>query len=160
MNELTVPSSEQEANLASVGLKVTLLTGSLWAWNILTLFMLLCQYLSTNQSLVGFVLTNQRLVRFVSTNQKRVFTWCIHCGPRSPSTHRCDSTALLALDCREPGTQGRESWGQETELFTCNIVSKLNVRPFQRVNSPELAPVINLLPSGVQERQNIGHLHI
>lgn len=43
-------------------------------------------------------------------------------------------------------------------LLTCNIVSKLNVRPFHNVNSPELAPVTNLRPSGVHAMQNIGHL--
>uniref|UniRef100_A0A1I7WWZ4 Uncharacterized protein n=1 Tax=Heterorhabditis bacteriophora TaxID=37862 RepID=A0A1I7WWZ4_HETBA len=32
---------------------------------------------------------------------------------------------------------------------TCNIVSKLNAVPFQRVNSPVDAPVIKRLPSGV-----------
>jgi hypothetical protein len=41
----TVPSSEHEANFASVGLKLTHRTGSLCAWNIFTLFMLDCQYL-------------------------------------------------------------------------------------------------------------------
>lgn len=44
------------------------------------------------------------------------------------------------------------------EKLTCNIVSKLNVRPFHNVNSPELAPVTNLRPSGVQAIQKIGHL--
>lgn len=38
------------------------------------------------------------------------------------------------------------------------MVSKLNVNPFQRVNSPDEAPVTNLRPSGVQAMQNIGHL--
>ena len=42
--------------------------------------------------------------------------------------------------------------------WACKIVSKLKVSPFHRVNSPLEAPVISLLPSGVQERQNIGHL--
>lgn len=37
------------------------------------------------------------------------------------------------------------------------MVSKLNVRPFQSVNSPELAPVTKRLPSGVQAMQKIGH---
>jgi len=39
-----------------------------------------------------------------------------------------------------------------------SILSKLNVNPFQIVNSPLDAPVINLLPSGVQETTFIGHL--
>lgn len=43
-------------------------------------------------------------------------------------------------------------------MHTCKIVSKLNVKPFHNVNSPELAPVINLLPSGVQATVNTGHL--
>ena len=38
------------------------------------------------------------------------------------------------------------------------MVSKLKVRPFHKVNSPLDAPVINLLPSGVQASVNIGHL--
>jgi hypothetical protein len=38
------------------------------------------------------------------------------------------------------------------------MVSKLKVRPFQRVNSPLDEPVTSLLPSGVQRTQNIGHL--
>lgn len=42
--------------------------------------------------------------------------------------------------------------------LTCKMVSKLNVNPFQRVNSPDEAPVTNLRPSGVQAMQNIGHL--
>lgn len=47
------------------------------------------------------------------------------------------------------------------ELFdkiTCKMVSKLNVNPFQSVNSPELAPVTNRLPSGVQASVKMGHL--
>lgn len=36
------------------------------------------------------------------------------------------------------------------------MVSKLNVRPFQSVNSPELAPVTNRLPSGVHASVNMG----
>lgn len=40
---------------------------------------------------------------------------------------------------------------------TWRIVSKLNVNPFQSVNSPEEAPVTSRLPSGVQARVNIGH---
>lgn len=43
-------------------------------------------------------------------------------------------------------------------LHTCKIVSKLNVKPFHNVNSPELAPVINLRPSGVHATVNTGHL--
>lgn len=39
---------------------------------------------------------------------------------------------------------------------TCRIVSKLNVSPFQRVNSPELAPVTRRRPSGVQASVKIG----
>lgn len=42
--------------------------------------------------------------------------------------------------------------------LTCNMVSKLKVKPFHNVNSPELAPVTSLLPSGVHAIQNIGHL--
>lgn len=42
--------------------------------------------------------------------------------------------------------------------LTCKIVSKLNVRPFHSVNSPELAPVISLRPSGVHASVKIGHL--
>jgi hypothetical protein len=38
------------------------------------------------------------------------------------------------------------------------MVSKLNVNPFQRVNSPELAPVIKRLPSGVHANVKTGHL--
>lgn len=38
------------------------------------------------------------------------------------------------------------------------MVSKLKVRPFQRVNSPLLAPVIKRRPSGVQANVKIGHL--
>lgn len=45
----------------------------------------------------------------------------------------------------------------EKSDITCKIVSKLNVNPFQSVNSPELAPVTNRRPSGVQARVNIGH---
>lgn len=41
-------------------------------------------------------------------------------------------------------------------IVTCNIVSKLKVRPFQRVNSPDDAPVTSRLPSGVQAMQKIG----
>lgn len=37
------------------------------------------------------------------------------------------------------------------------MVSKLNVNPFHSVNSPELAPVTNRLPSGVQANVKIGH---
>lgn len=40
--------------------------------------------------------------------------------------------------------------------LTCRIVSKLKVKPFQRVNSPELAPVTKRLPSGVQANVKIG----
>jgi hypothetical protein len=36
------------------------------------------------------------------------------------------------------------------------IVSKLKVRPFQSVNSPDEAPVISLRPSGVQARVKMG----
>lgn len=36
------------------------------------------------------------------------------------------------------------------------MVSKLKVKPFQSVNSPELAPVINRRPSGVHARVKIG----
>lgn len=36
------------------------------------------------------------------------------------------------------------------------MVSKLNVKPFQRVNSPELAPVIKRRPSGVHASVKIG----
>lgn len=43
-------------------------------------------------------------------------------------------------------------------LHTCKIVSKLNVKPFHKVNSPELAPVINRRPSGVHATVNTGHL--
>ena len=32
----------------------------------------------------------------------------------------------------------------------CRMVSKLNVRPFQRVNSLDVEPVRTCLPSGVQ----------
>lgn len=42
------------------------------------------------------------------------------------------------------------------ERLTCRIVSKLKVNPFQRVNSPELAPVTSLLPSGVHAKVKIG----
>lgn len=41
--------------------------------------------------------------------------------------------------------------------FTCKMVSKLNVSPFQSVNSPELAPVTSRLPSGVHANVKIGH---
>lgn len=41
--------------------------------------------------------------------------------------------------------------------LTWRIVSKLNVKPFQRVNSPELAPVISRRPSGVHAKQKMGH---
>lgn len=41
--------------------------------------------------------------------------------------------------------------------LTCRIVSKLNVKPFHNVNSPELAPVTRRLPSGVHANVNIGH---
>ena len=34
-------------------------------------------------------------------------------------------------------------------LLTCKTVSKLKDRPPHKVNSPLLAPVISLLPSGV-----------
>lgn len=37
------------------------------------------------------------------------------------------------------------------------MVSKLNVNPFQRVNSPDEAPVTSRLPSGVHRTQKIGH---
>merc|ERR1740137_97250 len=108
---LTVPSSEQEANLASVGLKLTLLIGSLWAWNILTLFMLLCQYLM-----------------YPPWSPVTIHTslW-LHC------------MALTGLSC------------------ACRMVSKLKVSPFHRVNSPLEAPVIRRRPSGVQDRQKMGH---
>lgn len=43
-------------------------------------------------------------------------------------------------------------------VITCKIVSKLKVNPFQRVNSPELAPVTNRRPSGVQANVKMGHL--
>ena len=46
----------------------------------------------------------------------------------------------------------------ESDEVTCSIVSKLNVKPFQSVNSPLDAPVTKRLPSGVQHTQNIGHL--
>lgn len=36
------------------------------------------------------------------------------------------------------------------------MVSKLNVKPFHKVNSPELAPVTNRLPSGVHAKVNMG----
>lgn len=39
---------------------------------------------------------------------------------------------------------------------TCRIVSKLKVKPFQSVNSPELAPVISRRPSGVHASVKIG----
>lgn len=42
-------------------------------------------------------------------------------------------------------------------LYTCKIVSKLNVSPFHRVNSPLDAPVTSRLPSGVHAIQKIGH---
>lgn len=41
------------------------------------------------------------------------------------------------------------------KLHTCNIVSKLNVSPFHRVNSPLDAPVTRRRPSGVH--CNTGH---
>lgn len=36
------------------------------------------------------------------------------------------------------------------------MVSKLKVKPFHSVNSPELAPVTKRLPSGVHANVNIG----
>ena len=39
--------------------------------------------------------------------------------------------------------------------ITCKIVSKLNVKPFQSVNSPLDEPVINLLPSGVHYKNKL-----
>lgn len=45
---------------------------------------------------------------------------------------------------------------QIADVLTCNIVSKLNVSPFQRVNSPDDAPVTNRRPSGVHANVNIG----
>lgn len=41
--------------------------------------------------------------------------------------------------------------------LTCNMVSKLKVRPFQSVNSPDEAPVTRRRPSGVQAKQKMGH---
>lgn len=43
-----------------------------------------------------------------------------------------------------------------SSVLTCKIVSKLNVKPFHSVNSPELAPVTKRRPSGVQASVNIG----
>ena len=39
-------------------------------------------------------------------------------------------------------------------LHTCKIVSKLNVSPFHRVNSPLEAPVTSRRPSGVHCEEN------
>lgn len=38
----------------------------------------------------------------------------------------------------------------------CRMVSKLNVRPFHKVNSPEALPVSTRRPSGVQRTQLTG----
>ena len=43
------------------------------------------------------------------------------------------------------------------ESCACSMVSKLKVRPFHKVNSPDDAPVISLRPSGVHASVNIGH---
>lgn len=45
-------------------------------------------------------------------------------------------------------------------VFTCKMVSKLNVSPFHRVNSPLEAPVTRRRPSGVHWRKQINSLNI
>lgn len=42
---------------------------------------------------------------------------------------------------------------------TCNIVSKLKVSPFHKVNSPLEAPVTNRLPSGVHWERKENRLY-
>ena len=43
-----------------------------------------------------------------------------------------------------------ENWiARIAESCACKIVSKLNVSPFQSVNSPDVEPVKTRLPSGV-----------
>mmetsp|Transcript_19910 Transcript_19910/g.76277 ORF Transcript_19910/g.76277 Transcript_19910/m.76277 type:complete len:482 (-) Transcript_19910:218-1663(-) len=59
-----------------------------------------------------------------------------------------------------PVTIHLSSWlhsiARTAESWACRIVSKLNVRPFQRVNWPMLLPVISLLPSGVHTMSKTG----
>lgn len=45
-------------------------------------------------------------------------------------------------------------------VFTCKMVSKLNVSPFHRVNSPLEAPVTRRRPSGVHWRKQMNSLNI
>ena len=128
----TVPSSEHDANLASVGLKLTDLTGSLWAWNILTLFMLDCQYLMKPPWSPEKKYYVKSVIFFFFFEKKM---------PVTIQVSLCDHF-IARIEV---------SWA-------CKMVSKLKVNPFQSVNSPLEAPVINLLPSGVQSKVKMGHL--
>ena len=76
------------------------------------------------------------------------------------STDRCDPIPSLAPTCREPTNCSTCTiYATHKAIFlviwrhTCNMVSKLNVIPFHRVNSPLEAPVIKRLPSGVHWKQ-------
>lgn len=52
-----------------------------------------------------------------------------------------------------------DHWKDRTaQSCACKIVSKLKVRPFQSVNSPDALPVNTLLPSGVHLTQLTGVL--
>lgn len=91
-------------------------------------------------------------------------------GLPSPSSCHCGSTPSFSQGCRVPRTKFHKLqitsslrhpskfYNAFHQLLTCKIVSKLNVSPFHNVNSPELAPVTSLLPSGVHAMQNMGHL--
>lgn len=85
-----------------------------------------------------------------------------HYDHQSPSSYRCDSKPSHELKLCEP-TSNRKKTVNYMFIFiicfnelTCKIVSKLKVRPFHKVNSPELAPVINRRPSGVQANVKTG----
>ena len=86
--------------------------------------------------------------------------WCNHCRHRSASKYRCETKPNCGPSYREPKFFAIKElipkWSVELFYFTCKIVSKLNVNPFHRVNSPLEAPVINRRPSGVHVRQNTG----
>lgn len=86
-----------------------------------------------------------------------------HYDHQSPSSYRCDSKPSHELKLCGPTSNKKRRMlvicfylSVCFNELTCKIVSKLKVSPFHKVNSPELAPVINRRPSGVQASVNTG----
>lgn len=131
---LMTPSSAPVANRSSLGAQVASRIASPWPWNTWRLFMFCWKYLITP----------------ALSALRSHWPECDHERARTAESCACEHVKRACVSSGSTSyTESARLERREGAERTWRIVSKLNVSPFQSVNSPEVEPVKMRRASGV-----------